>query len=127
MYLQHLLRGKELYNGFVAGAYATRRSWMIIRRLLRSSSQIGSTHAENLIRSIGCTDLIADTQAERDKSKEKERMGGKRFGIRDNHESIGVLISNLKYGSLRDRSDFSLFVCLRETSPSFDATSKRYA
>lgn len=45
---------------------------MIIRRLLRSSSRVGSTHAENLIRSIGCTDLIADTQAERDKNRERE-------------------------------------------------------
>lgn len=70
MYLLHCK--KELYNGFVSGAYATRRSRMIIRRLLRSSSQVESTHAENLIRSIGCTDLIANTQAKRNK-KEKER------------------------------------------------------
>lgn len=88
---------KKLYNMAVAGAYAARRSRMIIRRLLRSSSQVGSTHAENLIRSIGCTDLIADTQAERDKNRGRERFSGrKRFGSRDNHESVGVLISNLR-------------------------------
>ena len=114
---------KELYNGFVSGAYATCRSRMIIRRLLRSSSQVESTHAENLIRSIGCTDLIAITQAQRNK-KEKESRRGRRFGIRD--ESIGVLISNLRYGSLHDRSDFSLFVCLQQISLPFDAASKRY-
>lgn len=41
-------------------------------------------------------------------------MGGKRFDIRDNHESIDVLISNLDTGV--DRSDFSLFVCPRKIS-----------
>lgn len=57
----------------MAGAYAVRKSQMIIRRLLLSSIQVGSTHAEDLIRPIGRADLIANTLTERDEDGEKER------------------------------------------------------
>lgn len=77
---------------------------MIIRRLLQSSSQVGSTHAEDLIRSIGCTDLIADTRAERDERREERDLVSETIGF------TGVLISNSRSGSPRNRDDFSLVI-----------------
>lgn len=102
-----------------------RGSRMIIRRLLLSSSQVGSTHAEDLIRSIGRADLIANTQAGRDEGREEksERDGksGRReiyihtyiFGFGDNRGSSGVLISNSRCEGLRDRGDPFLYLSVR--------------
>jgi len=53
-------------------------------------SSHGSTHAEDLIRSIGHADLIAGTPTEQKERREKER----KTDLRDNRGSIGVLISN---------------------------------
>jgi len=78
MYLQFIITLGNCITVSCPALMPARRSRMIIRRLFRSSSQVESTHAENLIRSIGCTDLIADTQAkwrERRRKRERKREG----------------------------------------------------
>jgi len=53
----------------VAGAYVAQRNRMVIKTAPVFLSSHGSTHAEDLIRSIGHADLIAGTRTEPNERK----------------------------------------------------------